>query len=105
MLPYALEAGVAFFDFWEMTYGEITLVVKGWQEKEKRKQQEQAYHNYILADLVGASVARLMDKKAKFPKIHEVYPHLYDAPKEKQAWEISKERMMKYALMQNKKGG
>lgn len=44
----------------------------------KVEQQNQAYFDYTLADLIGRSVARVYSSTAKIPPIYEAYPNLYD---------------------------
>ena len=77
-LQPAINVGLSEFDFWEMTKAEIERYLEGavWREKQK------AQHNYVLADLVGASVARIMSSDAKYPPIEEVYPSLFVKPEE-----------------------
>lgn len=41
------------------------------------KAQEEAINNYLLADLVGRSVARIYSSSNKMPSLYEVYPHLF----------------------------
>lgn len=57
-----------------MTVGEIERYSEGavWRMK------SEAQFNYILADLIGISVARLMSKEVKYPDIKEVYPSLFN---------------------------
>jgi len=108
LLPICLECGVNIFDFWELTYGEIILVVNNYKQKEKARIQETAYFNYALANLIGISVARLIDKNAVYPSIHEVFPNIFvDAAvkPQQQDWRIAKDRMMKFTTAHNKKRG
>ena len=39
---------------------------------------EKATFDYIQADLIGRSIARLYSSSAKMPPIQEVYPSLFD---------------------------
>lgn len=108
LLPSALECGISLFDFWDLTFGEISLYISIHNKKEKLRIQEQAAFNYSLANLIGISVTRLMDKNSKYPSIEEAYPNLFDSlevqPKQ-QDWRIAKERLMKYAEAHNNKRG
>lgn len=45
---------------------------------EKRKAQERANFDYILADLIGRSISRIYSSSAKMPEINEAYPALFD---------------------------
>lgn len=108
MLPIALQCGIGIFDFWDMTYGEITMTIKAFNDKEINRLKEKAIMDYQLANIIGLSVARLMDKNAKYPEIEKVYPSLFDVPKDKPVqvdWRIAKERLMKYTDAHNRKRG
>jgi hypothetical protein len=107
LLPTALRCGITVLEFWEYTIGELILIIGQFGIREKERLQERAGFNYSLANLIGLSVARLMDKEAKYPPIHEVYPTLFDgviqvAPAEED-WRIAKDRLMRYANAHNKK--
>lgn len=55
---------------------------------EKGRLKEQATFDYILADLIGKSIARLYSSSAKLPDIELAYPSVFDSQKlaeEKQA--------------------
>lgn len=107
-LPIALECGISHWDYWDLTYGEISQLIKVHNKKEKQRLQEQAAFNYSLANLIGLSVARLMDKNAKYPPIEEAYPNLFDPEQlkpKKQDWRVAAERLRKYAEAHNKKRG
>lgn len=56
-----------------MTKAEIERYLEGavWRMKTK------AQFDYVLADLIGISMARIMDSKTKFPKIEDVYSSLF----------------------------
>lgn len=96
--------GVKLFDFWDYTYGELISIIKAMNEKEMLRMKQEAMNTYILADLIGASVARLMDKNNKYPAIHEVYPSLFEKPKpQQQDWQLTKARLLEYANAHNKK--
>lgn len=73
---------------------------------ELMKMKENALNTYVLADLIGASVARLMDKNAKYPTIDKVFPSLFEPQEPKQQdWRNAKDWLMKYADAHNKKRG
>lgn len=84
------------------------MVMDAFNKAEMRRMKEEAINTYQLADLIGISVSRLMNEKATYPAIHEVYPNLFDAPEPKeqqQDWRIMKERLMGFANAHNKKRG
>lgn len=60
-----------------MTKAEIERYLQGavWRFK------QQAQFDYSLADLIGISVARVLDSGNKFPAIYEVYPNLFEEEK------------------------
>lgn len=57
-----------------MTKAEVERYLEGavWRMK------QQAQFDYSLADLIGISVARIMDSGAEFPDIYKVYPTLFE---------------------------
>lgn len=72
------------------------------------EQQEIASHNYILADLIGRSIARVYSSSNHMPDISEAYPTLFDSKEleekkaEKKA-ELSALRFKQFAASFNKK--
>lgn len=95
-----------------MTYLEITTAIKAYNNKQKYEMQKKASMDYVLADLIGSSLSRLFSKDAKYPQIHDVYPHLFKEEKQKQEkqpqqqqhWQIMKERINAYASQKRKRG-
>jgi hypothetical protein len=61
-----------------MTIAEIERSVNSYNRVEKRKRQEKASYDYILADLIGRSVSRIYSSSARMPDISEAYPTLFD---------------------------
>lgn len=57
-----------------MTVAEINRYLEGatWRMK------SQAQFDYILANLIGVSVARVVSSDTEFPSIEKVYPTLFD---------------------------
>jgi len=108
MLPIALQSGISVMDYWFLTYGEIVDTVKAYRENDRLRIREVATFNHSLANLIGLSVARLMDKSSEYPTLKGAYPNLFDdviednTPVQQNA-EIMKERFMKYAEANNKK--
>lgn len=56
-----------------MTVAEIERYAKGALARRKEKAQ----FDYVLADLIGISAARMMSKDVTYPDIEEVYPYLF----------------------------
>ena len=90
-----------------MTYGEIVATIEAYKANEKLRVREVAVFNHSLANLIGLSVARLMNDKAKYPTLREAYPLIFaDLEDEKPAhqdWKVAKERLLQYAEANNKK--
>lgn len=108
MLPAALQSGIRILEYWELTFGEIVSTISAYREGENMRIRETATFNYSLANLIGLSVARLMDEKAEYPSLKKAYPTLFDDIIEddrpvQQDWEIAKARLMQYAEANNKK--
>jgi hypothetical protein len=75
LLQPAINVGLLEHDFWDMTKAEVERYLEGavWRMKQK------AQFDYSLAELIGVSVARIMDSGCKFPELYEVYPHLFES--------------------------
>lgn len=104
MLQPAINMGLSEFDFWNMTKAEIERHLEGavWQLKSK------AQFDYLLADLIGVSVARILDSKAEYPPIEKAYSFLFEdtvpeANEEEIRMENSMNRFMEFALKHNAK--
>lgn len=62
-----------------MTLSEAIRAVESAKRMQKAKAQETASFHYILADLIGRSVARIHSSSNTMPSLHEVYPSLFDS--------------------------
>lgn len=60
-----------------MTIAELNRYLQSWQRRTKREAQERAAHNYILAGLVGRSIASYFSEEIEMPKVEEVYSSLF----------------------------
>jgi hypothetical protein len=78
MLVQCLAIGLSRQEFFNSTLKEITQFVDAYKKQQQNKLEEQAYFDWMLANLIGSSVARLMSKDAKFPKLEEAYPFVKD---------------------------
>lgn len=78
-LDNALDAGIAERDFWEMTLAELERALASKRRMIKAQAQEKASFDYLLADLIGKSVARIHSSANHMPEISEVYPSLFDS--------------------------
>lgn len=61
-----------------MTFCEVTRAVESFNRRKKLEFQERASFDYILADLIGRSVARVLNSQNKLPEINEAYPNIFD---------------------------
>lgn len=60
-----------------MTLAELERSIESKRRVQKVKAQEQASFDYILANLVGYSVARIQSSANHMPEISEAYPSLF----------------------------
>ena len=105
LLQPAINLGLSEADFWEMTKAEVERYLEGavWRMKVK------AQFDYSLADLIGASIARLFDSNAQFPTLQQAYPNLYEeevvpeAEKEEIATTNSINNFLAFAMEHNAK--
>lgn len=70
--------------------------------------QERASYDYLLADTIGKSVARIYSSSNKMPDIGDVYPTLFDneeikQKKQEQKNKLSMIRFRQFADSHNKK--
>lgn len=62
----------------------------------------QAQFDYMLANLIGVSVARVVSKEAEFPSIEKVYPTLFTAEEVSKEQEKVKEEEAKITNSKNR---
>lgn len=74
----ALDYGISEAEFWNMTIAELERSIASKKRMDKLQAQEKASYDYILADLIGKSIARLYSSSATMPEIGAVYPTLFD---------------------------
>ena len=87
----ALDCGIPERIFWEMTIAEFAREVKSYNRRKREEAKEKASYDYILADLIGRSIARMFSNSATMPEIGELYPTLFDTE------EIQKQKQEKMA--------
>jgi hypothetical protein len=105
-LECALDYGISEADFWEMSIAELERAVRSRRRNEKARAQEKASFDYILADLVGKSIARIYSSSNNIPEIAEVYPSLFDTQevaekKQEKKMELSALRFKQFAQSYN----
>lgn len=87
-----------------MTKAEVERYLEGYIWRMRQKAQ----FDYTMADLIAYSVGRILDDKANYPSIYDVYPTLFDE-EAKQAQEEENNTMksvnnfMAFAMAHNKK--
>ena len=105
-LENALDYGITEAQYWEMTLAELTRAIESKKRVNKAQEQKQAAFDYILADLIGQSVARVFSSENTLPDIAEVYPTLFndeEITEQKQAKkdELSAARFRQFAQAHN----
>lgn len=91
-----------------MTIAELERAIASKRRVQKLQAQEKASFDYIMADLIGRSIARIQSSANRMPEIGEVYPSLFDSEEikqkkqEKQA-ELSVLRFKLFAESYNKR--
>lgn len=83
--------GISEHDFWNMTLAEVDRAIASSKRVMKQQAQERASFDYILADLIGRSIARIYSSSTKIPEISAVYPSLFDSK------ELEEQRAVKKA--------
>lgn len=109
-LETALDFGIDELSFWGMTLAEVNRAINSRIRIEQRKAREKASYDYILADLIGKSIARIYNSNATFPSIEEVYPTVFNAEevkekKEERKAELSALRFKLFAEAYNRNRG
>lgn len=62
-----------------MTLAELERLIASKKRVYKAQAQERASFDYILADLIGRSVARVYNSSNTLPEISSAYPTLFDS--------------------------
>lgn len=107
-LANALDYGISEAEFWDMTIAELNRAVESRKRMMKLEAQERASFDYILADLIGRSVARLHSSANQMPQISDIYPTIFDsaemeAQRQKKRDELSALRFKQFTQSFNSK--
>ena len=91
-----------------MTLAELERVIESKKRLKKIEAQEKASFDYIHAELVGRSIARIYSSTAYYPEISSVYPSLFDSvelqqKRQEQKAELSALRFKQFAHSHNKR--
>lgn len=73
-----------------MTLAEAVRAIESKKRQQKAAAQEKATFDYIHADLVGRSIARIYSSTNHLPRLNEVYPSLFDSEEIKAQEEAKK---------------
>lgn len=104
----ALDYNITERDFWEMTLGEAERAIESKAKMQKIEMQQRASFDYLLADLIGRSIARIYSSANTMPEISSVYPTLFDNKEiqesaQKKKDEVSALRFKQFAQFHNDK--
>lgn len=92
-LEVSLDMGLYEKDFWEMTYAEVERYIASRKRVMENQERKQASFDYILADLIGRSVARIYNSSNKIPTLSEAYPSLFDVAAEQEVIQQKKDEL------------
>ena len=89
-----------------MSIAEIDRAIKAKKKAEQRK----ASFDYVLADLIGRSIARAYNSENTMPTLAEAYPTLFDRQEEENALQQAQDdlsvlRFKQFANSLNRKKG
>ena len=104
-LQPAINLGLDEFKLWEMTVAEVSR----WEEGAMWRLKSKAQFDYVLADLIGISSARMMSDDVKYPSLEDAYPNLFEQTpdeimEQKKEEEIATQnlnRFMEFAMKHN----
>ncbi len=87
---------------------ELTRLIESKKRIQKKEARDKANFDYILADMIGRSVARIYSSSANMPSIEEVYPSFFDSEeiqeaKQQKKDELSALRFKQFVNSHNKK--
>ena len=76
-----------------MTIAEIHRAIESKKRQQIEKAKEKASFDYIMADLIGRSVARIHSSSNKMPSIAETYPSLFVAEEIEAQQQVKKDEV------------
>ena len=91
-----------------MSIAELVRAIKSKKRVQIEELKRKASFDYILADLMGRSIARIYSQTAQLPKISDVYPSLFVAEEieeqmQEKRDELSAIRFKQFVNSHNKK--
>lgn len=72
-----------------MTFAEVSRFI----DSGKRKERRRAEFDYVLADLIGRSVARVYNSSNTLPTLAQAYPSLFDEVEEEEKIQARKDEL------------
>ena len=102
-MPYAIRAGVGIREFWDLTYGELSVILDVYKQQREEESQTKMYEIYTTSALVARFVNASMQGK-KLPDIYEIFPSL---PRRTQEfdWNTYKQQFAQFAEGYNQQRG
>ena len=106
LLKVAIQAGISYSDFLEMTIGEVTLIVEAYNKKQEEEYKIQLSLDYQLASNIAYFVGLTLNGK-QIPSLQKVYPSLFNEVEQKEVKSstIQKELLIDFAIRHNKMRG
>lgn len=93
-----------------MTLAEVDRHITSYNRRQKAEMKERAALDWLLADLIGKSVARIQSSTVRYPSLTEAYPEIFkddieaiQEEKEKKQAELSALRFKQFAQSFNKR--
>lgn len=100
MMPIAVRYNVGIEEFMDSTFREIEILIEARKEQEENQFRSSLMQDYQMVDLMAASLGRLIDKKAEYPKIFEIYPGVFPDEVEQAAKQAELARQQEYERAQ-----
>lgn len=106
LLKVAIQAGISYSDFLEMTVGEVTLIVEAYNKKQEEEYKIQLSLDYQLASNIAYFVGLALNGK-QIPSLQKIYPSLFNEVEQKEVKSsaIQKELLIDFAIRHNKMRG
>lgn len=91
-----------------MTIAELERAIDSKKRRKKDEARDKAMFDYLLANLIGQSVARIYSSSSHYPGIEEAYPMFFDSEeiqekKQQKKDELSALRFKQFATSFNSK--
>lgn len=91
-----------------MTFAEIDREIDSQNRTRLAEEKRKAAYDYILADLIGRSIARVYNSANQMPALHDAYPSLFDKKTEEEQIQAQKDamsaaRFRQFAQLTNKR--